>query len=314
MTENNYQIFTVLSVNVSEKKGTIKVPVNEITVTKNGIAGDAHSGDWNRQVSILGLNSIEKFIRATNRKTSYGEFAENITVSGINLDNCMPLNSFKIGDTLLEITQIGKECHGSSCAIYKEVGNCIMPKEGIFTRVINPGIIRPGDTGLYLPKIFRIYILTLSDRASKGIYEDKSGPGIKSHISDFFAAKNLRCNIETEIIPDDAPTLREIMIKRSVVSDIIFTTGGTGIGPKDITPDVIRPMLNKEIPGIMDLIRLKYSADKPQALLSRSFAGIIDNCLVYSIPGSLKAVEEYMEEILKTLLHTVYMLHELDIH
>ncbi len=93
--------------------------------------------------------------------------------------------------------------------------------------------------------------------------------------------------------------------------DFIFTTGGTGIGPRDITPDVIRPLLDREIPGIMDHIRIKYGTALPQALLSRSVAGVIAKTQVYALPGSPKAVEEYLAEILKILIHATLMVHGL---
>jgi len=96
--------------------------------------------------------------------------------------------------------------------------------------------------------------------------------------------------------------------------DIIITTGGTGIGPKDFTPDVVKPMLEKEIPGIMEMIRMKYGQQKPNALVSRSVAGVIGETLVFTLPGSVKAVEEYMTEILTMLEHLIYMLHSLDFH
>jgi len=96
--------------------------------------------------------------------------------------------------------------------------------------------------------------------------------------------------------------------------DIIVTTGGTGLGKRDITPDVIKPMLDKEIPGIMEHIRLKYGADKPNALVSRSIAGVMDTTLVYVLPGSTKAVHEYLHEITPTLEHSLRMIHGVDNH
>jgi molybdenum cofactor synthesis domain-containing protein len=312
--EDQKNSFRILSVNLSEKKGTVKLPVPGITVNEHGVEGDAHAGDWDRQVSILGSESIKRFSEVEKRKISYGEFAENITTEGFDLLHCIPLDRFQIGSTELEITQIGKECHGTACAIFKETGNCIMPKEGIFCRVIKQGIIKPGMTGIYIPKIFRIFILTLSNRASKGIYDDKSGPRVKELISDFLSTKKIRYIVDNEIIPDNAVMLRSIVREKSFLSDIIITTGGTGIGPDDITIEVVKSMLDKEIPGIMEFIRLKYGADYPQALLSRSVAGIMGNSLVFTLPGSLKAVNEYMEEILKSLLHCVYMKHGLSMH
>ncbi len=107
--------------------------------------------------------------------------------------------------------------------------------------------------------------------------------------------------VETVILPDDADKLeRQIRKYVQEKTDIIFTTGGTGLGPRDITPDVIRPLLSKEIPGIMEMIRVKYGMQFPNALVSRSIAGLIGETLIYALPGSPKAAREYAEEIFKT--------------
>jgi len=97
-------------------------------------------------------------------------------------------------------------------------------------------------------------------------------------------------------------------------ADLIITTGGTGIGPRDITPEVVKPLLTKEIPGIMEQIRVKYGTKNPRALLSRGVAGAMGNTLIYTLPGSVKAVHEYMAEIVKTMEHTFYMLYGIDKH
>jgi molybdenum cofactor synthesis domain-containing protein len=236
----------------------------------------------------------------------------------------------------MEVTQIGKECHGTSCAIFKEVGNCVMPKEGIFCRVIRPGIIKPGDVLEYHPKVISIQIITLSDRASRGEYEDRSGPRINELLTDFFTLHpspltphhspltihhspltihHSPLTIHHSLIPDNPEMLKELLIQaKEDQTDIVFTTGGTGIGPKDFTPDVVRPFLDKEIPGIMEMIRVKYGAEKPNALASRSIAGVMKQTLVFTLPGSVKAVNEYMAEILPTLNHLILMLHGIDRH
>lgn len=303
----------VVSVNISEKKGTIKMPVPAIELTDIGVKGDAHSGKWHRQVSLLGTESFEKFEGQAGRKLAYGEFAENITTSGIILYQTRPLDRFIIGDTELEVTQIGKHCHGDGCAIYREVGNCVMPKEGIFCRVLKYGTVRAGDKVMYLPRIFRIRVITLSDRASAGEYPDKSGPAAVNILTDFFNSQQWKTEIDRIVMPDDAIELKQVMSDLDGI-DLVFTTGGTGIGPRDITVDVIEPLLHKKIPGIMELIRVKYGAEKPAALLSRGVAGVIGKTLVYTLPGSVKAVEEYLTEINKTLKHSIYMLHGLDLH
>ncbi|NQV02892.1 MAG: hypothetical protein HQ542_09615, partial [Bacteroidia bacterium] len=125
----------------------------------------------------------------------------------------------------------------------------------------------------------------------------------------------LRLSSLLTLLPDDPDQLRDTL-KDSIDAgtDFIFTSGGTGIGARDFTPDVVKPMLEKEIPGIMEMIRTKYGAEKYQALLSRSIAGVAGSSLIFTLPGSVKAVNEYMEEITKSLMHMVYMLHGLDAH
>jgi molybdenum cofactor synthesis domain-containing protein len=306
---------TVLSVNISEKKGTIKLPVNEIELNELGVKNDAHSGPWGRQVSLLALESIEKFSKEAGRQIKYGEFAENITTEGIILHETHPLDRFIIGETELEVTQIGKKCHGDNCSIFREVGNCVMPKEGIFCRVIKPGKLSAGMEITYLPKVFKVRVITLSDRASAGIYEDKSGPRTARLMEEFMTAAGWKGTVEVAILPDDPEKLKALLVKLvQEDTDFIFTTGGTGIGPRDFTPEVVRTVITKEIPGIMEHIRVKYGREKPNALISRSIAGVAGNSLIYALPGSVKAVNEYMEEITTTLRHSVFMLHGLDGH
>ncbi len=306
---------TVVSVNISEKKGTIKVPVPEIDLNGLGVAGDAHAGNWHRQVSLLADESVERFTLSAGRKIKYGEFAENITTKGLELVNTHPLDKLIIGVVELEITQIGKECHGTSCNIFKEVGNCVMPKEGIFARVIKNGKVKAGDVVTYIPRIYNVLIITLSDRASRGEYADRSGPRIEQLLTSFFDAEGFKFQIDKKLISDDDAELTVILNDaRHKNYDIVITTGGTGIGARDITPDTVRPFLDKEIPGIMELIRFKYGSIKPNALLSRAIAGVMQSTLVYTLPGSVKAVEEYISEIIPTLRHSIYMLHNLDAH
>jgi molybdenum cofactor synthesis domain-containing protein len=305
----------ILSVNTSEKKGTIKKPVPAITILTSGIEGDAHAGEWHRQISLLGAESIEKMQVSSGRQFNYGDFAENITVRGFPLFNMRPLDKLVSGDVVLEVTQIGKKCHGEKCAIFKETGDCVMPKEGIFARVLQVGILKAGDYFSYHPRVIRVKIITLSDRASKGEYEDQSGPLLEKLATDNFIKENRHVAVETVILPDDADKLeRQIRKYVQEKADIIFTTGGTGLGPRDITPDVIRPLLSKEIPGIMEMIRMKYGMQFPNALVSRSIAGLIGETLIYALPGSPKAAREYAEEIFKTIEHSLRMIHRIDSH
>ncbi len=134
----------VIAVCTSEKKGERKVPVARVLFKKDhGLADDAHAGPWHRQVSLLAMESIDK-MTALGLKVGPGDFAENLTTVGIELPG-LPIGSrLAVGSALLEITQIGKECH-QRCAIYYQAGDCVMPKEGVFARVIQEGEARAGD-------------------------------------------------------------------------------------------------------------------------------------------------------------------------
>lgn len=151
-------------------------------------------------------------------------------------------------------------------------------------------------------------IITLSDRAAAGIYDDQSGSLCGILLQEAFSAKNSSCFIERKILPDSATQLRETVLQAVAKDiDIIITTGGTGIGPRDITPETIQPLFDKEITGIMELVRVKYGMVNPNAVISRSIAGTIGTSLVYCLPGSPKAVREYMAEICQTLHHSLRM-------
>jgi MOSC domain-containing protein YiiM len=134
----------VFAVCISENKGERKKPVDFVDLKENhGIIGDAHSGDWHRQVSLLALESIRK-MQEKGLGVSSGDFAENLTTEGIDLPSLPVGTILAIGDTLTEVTQIGKECH-TRCEIYRQAGDCVMPREGIFVKVIRGGRVKAGD-------------------------------------------------------------------------------------------------------------------------------------------------------------------------
>jgi len=136
----------VIAINISEKKGTPKTTVEEANfIEEYGIEGDAHAGKWHRQVSLLGEESIDKIRKQGVKGLCTGKFAENLTTKGICLYELPVGTRLKIGETIQEVTQIGKECH-NNCAIFKQIGDCVMPREGIFTRVIKGGKVKAGDT------------------------------------------------------------------------------------------------------------------------------------------------------------------------
>jgi len=150
---------TVTSVNISVKKGTVKKPVPEIHLLPgHGIEGDAHAGDWHRQVSLLGDESVEKVKAAGLMDLAPGAFAENINTRGITLYELPVGTRLRVGGALVEVTQIGKECH-LGCEIRRLTGDCVMPREGVFVKVLEEGAVRAGD---------EIEVLPARDRTAEG--------------------------------------------------------------------------------------------------------------------------------------------------
>lgn len=145
--------FTVYSINISPAKGTAKEPVESASVTMTGIEQDAHSGNWHRQISLLDRESVVSFAETTGLDISPGDFGENITIQGIDITLLTPGGRISgPGGLLLEVTQVGKECHGDRCDIYTRVGKCIMPARGVFCRVLSPGHLHRGDILTLLKK------------------------------------------------------------------------------------------------------------------------------------------------------------------
>lgn len=304
------QKIKILSLNSAPERGR-KYPADQLILEKEGIRGDAHMGT-ERPVSMFDQTEAERFYRITGaRQLESGQFAENILFKAEKPLDIKIFDRFVKEELVLEVIRKGKPFHDE----FREPGNYVMPREGIFCRVLNEGTLKAVDEMEYLPKVFTARVITLSDRASRGVYEDKSGPAVAGMLEKRFEKMNWRLNIHQSVIPDDAQKLREILdesVEQKI--DIIITTGGTGIGPRDITPDVMRDFISKEIPGIMEMIRWKYGIEKPAALVSRAVAGVNGKTLMFALPGSVKAVNEYMTEINKHLRHLVYMLESIDMH
>ena len=305
----------VVSLNTSPERGASKQPVDEAVIDQEGIVGDAHAGPGQRQVSLLGQASIDRFVAEHGRPVAPGEFGENITVGGLDAATAAIFDRYTVGPAELEVMQVGEARHGEGCAIYREVGACAMPQEGVFCRVLRGGSVRRGDPIVHHPKVLRFVLITLSDRAHRGVYEDLSGPRARELLEGFVAETRWQSQIESVLLPDDAEQLRtQVVAARDRGVDVILTLGGTGVGPRDVTPETVAPLCDKLIPGIMEGIRIKFGSAKPRALLSRSIAGLAGRTLIYTLPGSVRAVEEYLGEILATLEHLIYMVHGVDAH
>ena len=287
----------------SDAKGTQKYEIDEARlIPEHGIDGDAHAGKWHRQVSLLGLESIEAF-RAKGAQVDFGAFGENLIVEGFDL-KALPVGTrFRIGEVLLELTQIGKECH-DHCAIYNAVGDCIMPREGVFTRVLEGGVIHPGD-GIGLieaspDRPFTAAVITLSDRAFRKEREDLSGPVIR----EILEGQGYEV-LEMLLLPDGKPALmRELMrLADQRQISVIFTTGGTGFSERDVTPEATAAVCDRMAPGIAEAMRAGSLKITKHAMLSRQTAGIRKKSLIINLPGSPKACREDLEIILPALSH-----------
>ena len=272
-----------------------------------GIEGDAHGGNWHRQVSLLSLEKIEEF-REKGADVDFGAFGENLIVEGFDFSSLPVGSRFRIGDAELEMTQIGKECH-SHCAIYQTMGDCIMPREGVFAEVRKPGRIRVGDEILLLPedpdRPLTAAVITLSDKGAAGQREDKSGPVIVEELQ-----KAGYKVIETLLLPDDMEKIKAQLIRLSDQRQVnlILTTGGTGFSERDCTPEATLAVATRNAPGIAEAIRAGSMQITRRAMLSREASVIRHKTLIVNLPGSPKAVKECLDLVLDQLDHGIRIL------
>lgn len=298
----------IMAVCTSEKRGTQKHPISSgHFIAGWGIEGDAHAGQWHRQVSLLSWEKIEAF-RRRGAAVDYGAFGENLVVSGFDFAALPVGTQFQCGQVVLEITQIGKECH-RHCAIYEVTGDCIMPREGVFARVLQEGSIKPGDT---IDKIkptkkrpYQAAVITLSDKGIRGERVDESGPLIEEVLQHQGYEV-----VERIILSDDAYALARHLMRladqRQV--DLIMTTGGTGFGPRDVTPEATLSVATKQVPGIAEAMRAASMAVTKRAMLSRAVSVIRGKTLIINLPGSPKACQECMDVFLDTIPHGLDLL------
>jgi molybdopterin adenylyltransferase len=270
---------TVRHVCVSPRKRTAKNAVPQAVLRDgHGLEGDAHAGPWHRQVSLLGEADVET-MRARGLELKPGAFGENLVVAGLDLNELGIGTRIRIGEAELEITQVGKVCH-NRCTIYYQAGDCIMPRAGVFARVVQGGEVRPGasiEVVSEVPRqVIQAAVLTVSDRRAAGEAEDPISETLRD-----LAARGL---------------------------DLVVTSGGTGCGPRDVTPEATRAVIEREVPGLAEAMRTASAKVTPHALLQRGVCGIRESTLILNLPGSPKAAVENLVAVLPALPHAVDLL------
>lgn len=297
----------VRAVCISERRGIQKKDVGTANFQVGfGIEGDAHGGNWHRQVSLLSAEKIDAF----NQKgagVKPGAFGENLVVEGYDFRNLPVGTRFRCNDVILEMTQIGKECH-THCQIYHKMGECIMPTQGVFAQVLHGGTISVGDELRMLEERDTRYtaaVVTMSDKGARGEREDTSGP----LICDMLENAGYRV-AEKLLIPDDQPGIEKELIRladgRQV--NLILTTGGTGFSERDCTPEATMAVATRNAPGIADAIRMHSLSITGRAMLGRGVSVIRNKTVIVNLPGSRKAVRESLEYILPHLEHGIQIL------
>ena len=290
---------------ISERRGTQKIFVESARfVTEFGIDGDAHAGDWHRQVSFIGQAEVDAF-KARGAKVTAGSFGENIIAEGFRFKDLPIGTRLRSGQVFFELTQIGKECH-NHCAIYRQLGDCIMPREGIFARVLHGGEIKVGDELSLAEKIpLDAAIITVSDRGFYGLRdEDTSGDKCETLL------KSAGYEIFSRATVPDVKKL--IVDKLTELADVgvglILTTGGTGFSTRDVTPEATLEVCTRMAPGIAEAMRAESLKVTGRAMLSRAVAGICKRTLIVNLPGSPKAVAECSNVVLPQLRHGIEIL------
>jgi molybdenum cofactor synthesis domain-containing protein len=299
---------TVLHVCISDRKGTTKTAVlRAVLREEHGIEGDAHAGPGHRQVSLLSDTDIDA-MRACGLDLQPGAFGENLVVTDLALDKLGIGTGLRVGPAELEITQIGKVCH-QRCEIFYRAGDCIMPRAGLFARVVAGGEVAPGAqvvvTAPVLREVIQAAVLTVSDRCAAGLMQDTAGPAVATLLE-----RELGAHVAgSTIVPDDVEMITVALrdfVERGL--DLVATVGGTGCGPRDMTPEATRKVIAREVPGLAEAMRASSARQTPHALLQRGICGISEATLILNLPGSCQAAVDNLAAVLRVIPHAVTLL------
>ena len=299
----------ITAVCISKEKGTPKENIEKCEIIENfGLKDDAHAGSI-RQVSLLSAERVkeaEKKLKESSGESAIkltpGIFGENILAEGIDFKS-YPLGTvFEIGECRLALTQIGKKCH-SGCTVQNLTGKCIMPTEGVFAKVLKGGTVKVGDDIKVAEKrMFTATVLIASDRSARGEREDKSGVLAKEILenADYLV-------LDYKVLPDDRQELENKLksLCDETKPDVVFTSGGTGLSPRDCMPEATLSVAEKNVPGIAEAIRAYSMTITKKAMLSRAVSVMRGKTLIINLPGSPKAVKECLEYVLPVLEHGI---------
>lgn len=294
----------LISVNLGRLKGAPKHPIDEGFLSPEwGLEGDAHGGNWDRQISLFPMEAVALVPKAIRESFEENTYSENLTIDGIPPEKLRRGTVLSIGDAVIKVLEIGKKTFEPP-----EKGRpYIVSREGRFGRVLKRGIVKPGnlveirEEGIPGPEAPRLVLITLSDKGAKGEREDVSGRFLT-----WYAARLDASVLFSAIIPDDKQVIKDALVKGiNAKADLILTTGGTGLAPRDVTPDATLEVIDREVPGFSEAMRAESLRKTPHAMVSRAVSGIAERTLIINLPGSPKAVAECMEVIFPALRHAI---------
>jgi molybdenum cofactor synthesis domain-containing protein len=293
---------------VSARTGIPKHAVDRVELRAgHGVVGDAHAGGGHRQVSLLDERDIET-MRARGLTLAPGAFGENLVTRGLALDDLGIGSVLAVGAAALEVTQIGKVCH-TRCAIYVASGDCIMPRAGVFARVLAGGEVTAGTplavTAAVPRAVVQAAVLTVSDRCAAGSTVDTAGPATAAALADRLDAHVAWTGIVADEAEAIGASLRQLADRGL---DLVLTVGGTGLAARDVTPEATRAVVDREVPGLAEAMRAASARITPNAWLSRAVAGVRRATLIVNLPGSRRAAVENLEALVAVLPHAVRML------
>jgi molybdopterin adenylyltransferase len=295
----------ILATCIGEQKGTPKRAAPSVQLLRgHGLEGDAHAGNWHRQVSLLADEEIAE-VRRAGLAVEPGAFGENLITSGVDFAELSVGRRFRVGEhAVLQITQRGKACH-SRCKIYERLGDCIMPREGLFARVCRSGRVAPGDAVRLDPELDRVRwaVCTISDRSAAGARPDESGIAVCGLLEACLGGGLVSHTVLADEQDAIAEELRRLCDEE--VCDVVVTTGGTGLSPRDVTPEATLAVVERQIPGMAEAMRAAGLQQTPRAMLSRAVCGLRGQTIIVNLSGSPSAAREQLDVILPVLPHAI---------